>query len=90
LLLPFALVKDLADLDAARAVFDAARTKLGQADTLINAAWSFHYRLEFSLTNGGGHYLWRTIRVGRMCNLHVSPGEFPILEVTCSPLSAQS
>ena len=33
----FALVKDLADQDAARVVFDAARTKLGQANALINA-----------------------------------------------------
>ena len=28
----------------ARAAFDVARTKLDQADTLINAAWSFLHR----------------------------------------------
>ncbi len=39
----FALVKDLADADAAQAIFAAAREKLGQVDALINnAAWSFH------------------------------------------------
>ena len=39
----FALVKDLADQDAAPVVFAAALAKLGQVDALINnAAWSFH------------------------------------------------
>ncbi len=39
----FALVKDLADQDAAQVVFAAALAKLGQVDALINnAAWSFH------------------------------------------------
>jgi NAD(P)-dependent dehydrogenase (short-subunit alcohol dehydrogenase family) len=39
----FALVKDLADGDAARVVFHEAAEKLGHVDTLINnAAWSFH------------------------------------------------
>ena len=39
----FAIVKDLADPDAARVVFAAALAKLGQVDALINnAAWSFH------------------------------------------------
>lgn len=38
-----ALVKDLADEDAARVVFDGARKSGGTIDTLINnAAWSFH------------------------------------------------
>ena len=39
----FAMVKDLAETDAAGAVFDAARKALGQANILVNdAAWSFH------------------------------------------------
>lgn len=39
----FALVKDLADPDAAQVVFNAAFAKLGQVDALINdGAWSFH------------------------------------------------
>jgi NAD(P)-dependent dehydrogenase (short-subunit alcohol dehydrogenase family) len=39
----FALVKDLADDDAAAVVFDHVSKSLGQVDTLINnAAWSFH------------------------------------------------
>jgi len=39
----FALVKDLADDDAADVVFDSARSQMGNVDTLINnAAWSFH------------------------------------------------
>jgi NAD(P)-dependent dehydrogenase (short-subunit alcohol dehydrogenase family) len=39
----FALVKDLADDDAAQVVFGAALAKLGQVDVLINnGAWSFH------------------------------------------------
>lgn len=38
-----ALVKDLADEDAAQIIFNAARTEMGCVDTLINnAAWSFH------------------------------------------------
>lgn len=39
----FALVKDLADEDAAQVIFEAARAHMGNVDTLINnAAWSFH------------------------------------------------
>jgi len=39
----FAVVRDLADPDAAKAVFTEARAKLGEVDLLINnAAWSFH------------------------------------------------
>lgn len=39
----FALVKDLADADAATAVFSEVSKTLGVADALINnAAWSFH------------------------------------------------
>jgi NAD(P)-dependent dehydrogenase (short-subunit alcohol dehydrogenase family) len=39
----FALVKDLADDDAAGVVFETARKTLGQVDALVNnAAWSFH------------------------------------------------
>lgn len=39
----FALVKDLADPDAAEIVFKSARSRLGDVDTLVNnAAWSFH------------------------------------------------
>ena len=39
----FAMMKDLADVDAAKAVFGEATAKLGEVDTLINnAAWSFH------------------------------------------------
>jgi NAD(P)-dependent dehydrogenase (short-subunit alcohol dehydrogenase family) len=39
----FALLKDLADQDAAQVVFAAALARLGQVDTVINnAAWSFH------------------------------------------------
>jgi NAD(P)-dependent dehydrogenase (short-subunit alcohol dehydrogenase family) len=39
----YALVKDLSEPDAARAVFDLAAGTIGLADVLINnAAWSFH------------------------------------------------
>lgn len=39
----FALVKDLADDDAALVVFETARKTLGPVDALVNnAAWSFH------------------------------------------------
>ncbi len=39
----FALVKDLAEADAAQVVMDAAEKALGCVDTLVNnAAWSFH------------------------------------------------
>src|ERR1700761_9104572 len=39
----FAMVKDLAETDAAAAVFAQAKEQLGNVDTLINnAAWSFH------------------------------------------------
>ncbi len=39
----FAMLKDLADADAAKAVFAEAAAKLGEVDLLINnAAWSFH------------------------------------------------
>ena len=39
----FALVKDLADADAAQVVFAAALSQLGRVDALINnGAWSFH------------------------------------------------
>ncbi len=39
----FALVKDLAEADAAQVVMDAAEKALGYVDTLVNnAAWSFH------------------------------------------------
>jgi len=39
----FAMVKDLAEPDAAAAVFDTVRKTLGQVNILVNnAAWSFH------------------------------------------------
>jgi len=39
----FALVKDLADPDAATVIFDEMTSTIGTADTLVNnAAWSFH------------------------------------------------
>lgn len=39
----FAMIKDLAEPDAAVAVFETARKKLGQVNVLVNdAAWSFH------------------------------------------------
>lgn len=39
----FAMVKDLAESDAAVAVFETAGKKLGQVNVLVNdAAWSFH------------------------------------------------
>lgn len=39
----FAVVKDLAEQDAAQFIFAAARSKLGAVDVLINnGAWSFH------------------------------------------------
>jgi NAD(P)-dependent dehydrogenase (short-subunit alcohol dehydrogenase family) len=39
----FAIVKDLADSDAASIVFEKAAASIGQVDALINnAAWSFH------------------------------------------------
>lgn len=39
----FAMVKDLAEPDAAVAVFETARKTLGQVNVLVNdAAWSFH------------------------------------------------
>jgi NAD(P)-dependent dehydrogenase (short-subunit alcohol dehydrogenase family) len=39
----FAMVKDLAEPDAAAAVFETARKTLGQVNVLVNnAAWSFH------------------------------------------------
>jgi NAD(P)-dependent dehydrogenase (short-subunit alcohol dehydrogenase family) len=39
----FAMVKDLAESDAAAAVFETARKTLGQVNVLVNnAAWSFH------------------------------------------------
>jgi NAD(P)-dependent dehydrogenase (short-subunit alcohol dehydrogenase family) len=42
----FALVKDLAEADAASVVFDRAGQTIGLADILINnAAWSFHKSL---------------------------------------------
>ncbi len=39
----FALVKDLSEPDATKVVFEAANSKLGMVDALINnGAWSFH------------------------------------------------
>jgi NAD(P)-dependent dehydrogenase (short-subunit alcohol dehydrogenase family) len=39
----FAIVKDLADPDAARVIFENAQESIGAVDVLINnAAWSFH------------------------------------------------